>query len=73
MNIIDKNDSLNNLIESQVQLLEIINNCSASFNINKLQNYEKGNIQNFNQNDIDLLIKYGKYKIFKKNSIKIFI
>ena len=41
MNIIDKNDSLENLKENRFQLLEMIYNCSVSFNINKFQNYEK--------------------------------
>ena len=66
MNIIDKNDSLSNLIENKKQLLQMIMNCSVSFNISMFQNYEKGNVQNFNQYDADLLIKYGKFQIFKK-------
>ena len=66
MNIIDKDDSLDNLIKNENQLLEMITYCSSSFIINKFYNYEKGNIQNFNQYDADLLIKYGKYQIFKK-------
>ena len=66
MDIIDKNDSLVNLKANEEQILQMIYNCSNPFNLNLFQKYEIGNIQNFNQYDADLLIKYGKFQIFKK-------
>lgn len=63
--IIDKDDSIGNLIKNKEILCKNIKNCSFSYNIRKFDKYINGNIQNFNKYDIDILIKYGKYIIFK--------
>ena len=66
MEIIENDDSLENLVKNKELLNDMISYCSNSYNMLKFKNYLKGNIQKFNQNDVDILIKYGKYQIFKK-------
>ena len=64
--LIDKNVSLENLEKNKKKILQMIKDCSTPVNIDKFSRYMIGNIQNFNKYDKDLLIKYGKYQIFKQ-------
>ena len=64
--LIDKDDSIQNLIEKKDALLNMVQNCLQIFNRKIIEKYLYGNIKNFNQYDADILIKYGKYLIFKQ-------
>ena len=64
--LLNKNDSLQNLKNNQENLLQMIKDCTHYFNIMKFQIYMTGNVQNFNKYDVDLLIKYGKFLLFKE-------
>jgi hypothetical protein len=66
VDIIDKDDSFENLIKNRGVLFNNIKICNFSFNIRKFEKYLTGNIQNYNNYDINVLIKYGKYRILKE-------
>ena len=64
--LIENNISLENLKKNKKLLYDMISDCSSILNNIRFKNYLNGNILNFNQNDANLLIKHGKYMIFKK-------
>ena len=64
--LIDNIDSLENFEKNKDIIQEDIRICTRSFNIKRFDKYFEGNIQNFNEYDIDLLNKHGKYIIFKQ-------
>ena len=64
--LIDENNSIKYLIENKQELNKMILDCNFSYNMILFQKYMLGNIKNYNNYDVDILIKYGKYQLFKQ-------
>ena len=66
IDLIDKNASLKYLIENKQKLLDMVLDCTSFLNENLFEKYQYGNIQNYNEYDINIFNKYGKYKLFER-------
>ena len=66
IDLIGDNVSLEQLIKNKKKLLEMTQECKNILNQTIIGKYQYGNIQNFNEYDINIFIKYGKYKLFEQ-------
>ena len=64
--LIENDDSLENLKKNKNIFLDMIRGCKNPFNKKKIEKYQYGNIQSLNEYDVNILIKYGKYLLFQK-------
>ena len=66
MELIEKDYSFNNLLKNKENLLNMVKYINNSYNKRIIDNYQCGNVKNFNENDANILIKYGNYQLFEK-------
>ena len=66
IDLIGENVSLEQLNKNNQKLLEMVIECKNFLNKKIIEKCQYGNIQNYNEYDINIFIKYGKYKLFEK-------